>query len=133
MPKLLYLNLNLKLLVNHCFHKLYVSRYMPSHFDDYKRPLDSHPDWLTSAVAKVPIDSNFKAGPGTCSIPGCNTILRRRNFVVQTFEDLMVEKEFQQASDDFVGEDSVKNYNTYLEDLEEMIFSLVNGDSVEET
>ncbi|KAJ3039903.1 TFIIH/NER complex subunit [Rhizophlyctis rosea] len=110
-----YLNPNLKLLVSPCFHKL----------------------------CENCIDVNFKAGPGICPIPGCNTTLRRRDFVVQTFEDLLVEKEvqirkrltriFNKRPEDFVGEDRVKNYNKYLEDLEEMIFSLVYDDNVAET
>lgn len=77
-------------------------------------------------------------GSGSC--PECNIPLRRINFRVQLFEDASVEKEvdirkrilrdFNKKEDDF---ETLRQYNDYLEEIENIIFNLVNDIDVEET
>ncbi|RUP47233.1 CDK-activating kinase assembly factor MAT1-domain-containing protein [Jimgerdemannia flammicorona] len=93
-----YLTPNLKLLVSPCFHKMCESC----------------------------IDRLFSAGPAPC--PVCTTILRKIQFMSQIFEDLLVEKEvrerkkvakiFNKRPEDFA---SLRAYNDYLEEVEEII------------
>ncbi|PSN37594.1 CDK-activating kinase assembly factor MAT1 [Blattella germanica] len=69
---------------------------------------------------------------GSC--PDCNVPLRRSNFRVQLFEDSMVEKEvdirkkvlrdYNKKEEDF---NSLREYNDYLEEIEEIIFNLSNN------
>lgn len=74
-------------------------------------------------------------GSGSC--PDCNVPLRRSNFRVQLFEDSMVEKEidirkrvlkdFNKKEEDFA---TLREYNDYLEEIETIIFNLVNNKDV---
>ncbi|OLL25007.1 RNA polymerase II transcription factor B subunit 3 [Neolecta irregularis DAH-3] len=76
--------------------------------------------------------------PAPC--PVCGTILRARDFREQTFEDTGVEREvdvrkrmariFNKAQDDF---DDLRDYNDYLEQVEELTFNLVYRVDVEQT
>lgn len=105
-----YLNQNLKLLVSPCFHKM----------------------------CENCINRLFLSGPGPC--PFCKTTLRRSNFVVQTFEDLLVEKEvqvrkkvgryFNKRLEDFPN---LRAYNDYLEQSEDLIFNLIHNIDVQAT
>ncbi|ORX89479.1 CDK-activating kinase assembly factor [Basidiobolus meristosporus CBS 931.73] len=105
-----YLNPNMKLLVSTCFHKMCESC----------------------------IDRLFTQGPAPCPI--CQQVLRKTNFASQTFEDLHVEKEvrvrkrvakfFNKRQEDFP---TLRAYNDYLEELEEIIFNLINEVDVQET
>ncbi|KAI8894850.1 CDK-activating kinase assembly factor MAT1-domain-containing protein [Globomyces pollinis-pini] len=105
-----YLNKNLKLLVSPCFHKM----------------------------CETCVNRLFLSGPAPCPI--CKTTLRKGNFVVQTFDDLYVEKEvqirrkvsryFNKRLEDFK---SLREYNDYLEEAEEMIFNLINNVNLQET
>jgi CDK-activating kinase assembly factor MAT1 len=74
----------------------------------------------------------FLKGSGSC--PECNVPLRRSNFRVQLFEDPAVEKEvdirkrvlrdFNKKEEDF---ETADEYNNYLEEVEEIIFNLMNN------
>ncbi|KAI8847052.1 CDK-activating kinase assembly factor MAT1-domain-containing protein [Chytridium lagenaria] len=106
-----YLNPSLKLLVSPCYHKM----------------------------CENCINRLFLAGPGPC--PVCKQTLRKSNFVAQTFEDLYVEKEvqirkrvgkyFNKRLEDFNGD--LRKYNDYLEEVEEIMFNLINDVDVQAT
>ncbi|KAJ3277987.1 TFIIH/NER complex subunit [Borealophlyctis nickersoniae] len=106
-----YLNANMKLLVSPCYHKM----------------------------CENCINRLFLQGPAPC--PECKHILRKRDFVTQTFEDLQVEKEVQirkrlariynKRLEDFKG--VLRDYNDYLEEVEIHIFNLTYGIDVEAT
>lgn len=76
--------------------------------------------------------THFITGSGSC--PDCNVPLRRSNFRVQLFEDSMVEKEmdirkrvlkdFNKKEEDF---STLREYNDYLEEIEVIIYNLVNN------
>lgn len=77
------------------------------------------------------VDLLFLKGSGSC--PECKIPLRRNNFRIQLFEDAMVEKEidirkrilrdYNKREEDF---DSLKQYNDYLEELENIVYNLTN-------
>lgn len=109
-----YRNPKLKLLVNVCGHKI----------------CDSCVDVL------------FTRPSAAC--PECNTPLRRNDFRLQQFEDLIVEKEvdvrkkvlkvYNKREEDFdTMEDPLRGYNDYLEEVETIIWNLANGIEIEET
>lgn len=108
-----YLNPNLKFFVNfECYHK----------------------------ICENCVDRLFSMGPAPCPYDGCGKILRKNKFKEQFFEDLGVEREvdvrerisktFNKRPEDF---SSLKEYNNYLEEVEEIIFNLVNNVDVEAT
>lgn len=80
----------------------------------------------------------FLSGSAPC--PQCGTILRKSSFHVPVFEDLRVEKEcrirknvarcLNKREEDF---ESPRAYNDYLEQIEGIVFKLVNDVDVEET
>lgn len=82
----------------------------------------------------------FTSGPAQCPIPGCKRTLRKHRFRVQTFEDIQVEREvdirkrvaavFNKREEDF---ESLRDWNDYLNDVEDITFNLVNNVDVEET
>ncbi|VVC99386.1 CDK-activating kinase assembly factor MAT1 isoform X1 [Leptidea sinapis] len=84
------------------------------------------------ALCESCVDLLFLKGSGSC--PDCNVPLRRCNYRVQLFEDAMVEKEidirkrilkdFNKKEEDFA---TLREYNDYLEDIESIIFNLVNN------
>ncbi|KAJ7349266.1 CDK-activating kinase assembly factor MAT1-domain-containing protein [Mycena albidolilacea] len=98
-----YLERKLRLLVSSCYHKMCESC----------------------------IDRLFTLGPAPCPI--CNKVLRKLAFTPQTFEDLGVEKEiairrrvakeFNKRLEDF---SSLRDFNDYLEDVEDITFNLIN-------
>jgi CDK-activating kinase assembly factor MAT1 len=107
------MNVNLKLLINPtCYHKM-----------------------CQSCVDRV-----FLHGKAQCPIPGCKHTLKKSGFRTQTFEDLRVEREvdirkevaavFNRREDDF---ESLRDYNDYLNTVEDIIFNLVNHVDVEAT
>ena len=79
----------------------------------------------------------FSSGSAPCPI--CRTILRRSHWVIPVFEDVLVEKEcrirkrlakiFCRQQDDF---ESLRAYNDYLEEVEELVFNLVNDVDVQQ-
>ncbi|KAF9360441.1 TFIIH/NER complex subunit [Mortierella sp. NVP85] len=105
-----YLNPQMKLKVGPCFHKM----------------------------CENCIERLFAHGPAPC--PTCRQTLRKATFSEQTFEDLMVEKEvrirkqmsskFNKRREDFK---TLKDYNDYLETVEDLTFKLVNEIDVETT
>ena len=105
-----YLSPRLRLMVSPCYHKMCESC----------------------------IDRLFSLGPAAC--PVCGKIVRKQQFSAQTFQDLGVEEEvairrrvaklFNRRPEDFP---SLKAYNDYLEEFEEITFNLVNKVDVEHT
>lgn len=86
------------------------------------------------------VDRIFSMGPAQCPYEGCEKILRKNKFKEQVFEDLGVEREvdvrqrvsktFNKRQEDF---ETLKEFNNYLEEVENMIFNLVNKVDVEST
>ncbi|CAG8795902.1 6758_t:CDS:2, partial [Gigaspora rosea] len=86
------------------------------------------------------IDRLFANGATECPIPGCKKTLRKISFVEPTFEDLSVEKEvrirkrlasqFNKRREDF---NSPKEYNDYLEMVEQLVWNLNNDIDPERT
>ncbi|OXU25451.1 hypothetical protein TSAR_012041 [Trichomalopsis sarcophagae] len=84
------------------------------------------------------VDLLFLKGSGSC--PECQTPLRRANFRVQLYEDAMVEKEvdirkrilrdFNKKEEDFATQ---REYDDYLEEVENIIYNLANNIDVIET
>ncbi|WFD00306.1 TFIIH/NER complex subunit [Malassezia yamatoensis] len=105
-----YLSPRLRLMVSPCYHKMCESC----------------------------IDRLFTLGPAAC--PVCGQVVRKQQFSAQTFQDLGVEEEvairrrvaklFNRRQDDFP---SLKAYNDYLEESEEITLNLVNKIDVEQT
>lgn len=88
------------------------------------------------------VETLFTRPSAAC--PECNTALRRNDFRIQQFEDLIVEKEvdirkrilkiYNKLEDDFqTASDPLRAYNDYLEEVESIIWNLANGQHVEET
>lgn len=88
------------------------------------------------------VETLFTRPSAAC--PECNTALRRNDFRIQQFEDLIVEKEvdirkrilkiYNKLEDDFqTASDPLRAYNDYLEEVESIIWNLANGQDVEET
>lgn len=105
-----YLNPKLRLLVSPCYHEMCESC----------------------------LDRIFSLGPAPC--PECGQKCRKYEFGVQTFQDLRVEKEvdvrrrigklFNKREEDF---DDLKSYNNYLEEVESILFNLINNVDVANT
>ena len=80
----------------------------------------------------------FVKGSGSC--PECDIPLRRTNFRIQLFEDAAIDKEvdirrrilkdFNKQREDF---GCLRDYNDYLEMIEDIIFSLSNDVDILET
>lgn len=109
-----YRNPNLKLLVNICGHKL----------------------------CQTCVDVIFTRPSAAC--PQCNTALRRNDFRAQQFEDAGVEREvdirkkivkiFNKRQIDFSScGDPLRAFNDYLEEVEIIVFNLVNKIDVDST
>ncbi|KAL6702573.1 TFIIH/NER complex subunit [Coniothyrium glycines] len=108
-----YLNPNMKFKVNpECYHKMCESC----------------------------VDRLFSGGPANCPIAGCARTLRKAKFREQTFEDLKIEREvdirrrvaraFDKREDDF---ETLRDYNDYLEQIEEVTWNLILRIDVEAT
>ncbi|KAK4681857.1 TFIIH/NER complex subunit [Podospora pseudoanserina] len=77
----------------------------------------------------------FNEGPQQCPYAGCHRTLRRKGFRSPFFGDLSVEREvdirrrvnqvFNQVEDDF---NTLRDYNNYLQMVEDLTFDLVHGD-----
>ncbi|XP_066464303.1 CDK-activating kinase assembly factor MAT1 [Eleutherodactylus coqui] len=80
----------------------------------------------------------FVRGSGLCQ--ECNTPLRKSNFRVQLFEDPTIDKEveirkkilkiYNKREEDFP---SLRDYNDFLEEIEEIVFNLTNNVDLEDT
>jgi len=105
-----YRNPNMKLMVNVCGHNLCESC----------------------------VDLMFVKGSGSC--PECDVPLRRTNFRLQLFEDATIDKEvdirrrilrdFNKRREDF---GCLRDFNDYLETIEDIIFNLSNNIDIIET
>ncbi|KAF7662632.1 hypothetical protein LDENG_00231110 [Lucifuga dentata] len=84
------------------------------------------------------VEMLFVRGSGNCV--QCNTPLRKSNFRVQLFEDPAVDKEveirkkvlkiYNKRDFDF---SSLREYNDYLEQVEDIVYNLTNNIDVEDT
>ncbi|KAM4690918.1 CDK-activating kinase assembly factor MAT1 [Rhinophrynus dorsalis] len=80
----------------------------------------------------------FVRGSGTCQ--ECNTPLRKSNFKVQLFEDPTIDKEveirkkilkiYNKREEDFA---SLREYNDFLEEIEEIVYNLTNNEDLDNT
>lgn len=86
------------------------------------------------------VDRIFSHGPAQCPIPGCKKTLRKHRFREPTFEDIRIEREvdirkrvaavFNRREEEF---ETLKDYNDYLNDVEDITFNLINNIDVEKT
>ena len=86
------------------------------------------------------VDRIFAMGPAPCPYPKCGKTLRKNKFKTQIFDNIEVEREvdvrkrvsrvFNKVREDF---DTLDDYNKYLEELEDIVFNIVNGVDVEAT
>ncbi|KAI5956523.1 TFB3 [Candida jiufengensis] len=108
-----YLSPNMKFLINpECYHK----------------------------ICESCVDRIFSLGPAPCPYPKCGKILRKNKFKQQIFEDLKIEREidirrkvgsiYNKTEEDFPN---LKEFNKYIENIEEIVFNLNNGIDVEKT
>lgn len=84
------------------------------------------------------VDRIFSHGPAPCPVAGCKRTLRKGRFRPLTFEDLHIEKEvdirrgiakvFNRREEDF---EELRDYNDYLNEVEDITFNLINGIDVE--
>ena len=98
--------------------------------------------WLSNyfilGLCESCVETLFAKGSGAC--PECEIPLRRGNFKLQLFEDATIDKEveirrrilrdFCKTQEDF---STLREYNDYLEEVEDIIFNLANNIDVEET
>ncbi|POS86419.1 hypothetical protein EPUL_001399 [Erysiphe pulchra] len=80
------------------------------------------------------VDRIFTSGPTSCPVPYCGKTLRKKGFHKAFFGDLNVEREvdirkrvdavFNRRQEDF---ESLRDWNNYLEEVESLIFDLVEG------
>ncbi|RDW87414.1 RNA polymerase II transcription factor-like protein B subunit 3 [Coleophoma crateriformis] len=102
-----YLNPNLEFLINpECYHKM----------------------------CSTCVDRIFTSGPASCPVPYCGKTLRKKGFHKAFFADLTVEREvdirkrvgaiFNRRQDEF---ETLLDWNNYLEEVESLIFDLVEG------
>ncbi|RFU27116.1 hypothetical protein B7463_g9224, partial [Scytalidium lignicola] len=80
------------------------------------------------------VDRIFSSGPASCPVPYCGKTLRKKGFHKAFFADLHVEREvdirkrvgevFNRRQDDF---ETLLDWNNYLEEVESLIFDLVEG------
>jgi len=81
------------------------------------------------------VDRIFTSGPASCPVPHCGKTLRKKGFHKAFFADLKIEKEvdvrkrvgavFNRRQDEF---ETLLDWNNYLEDVEGMVFDIVEGD-----
>jgi len=80
------------------------------------------------------VDRIFTSGPASCPVPYCGKTLRKKGFHKAFFGDLKVEREvdirkrvgsvFNRRQDEF---ETLRDFNNYLDDVECLIFDLVQG------
>jgi CDK-activating kinase assembly factor MAT1 len=80
------------------------------------------------------VDRIFTSGPASCPVPYCGKTLRKKGFHKAFFGDLKVEREvdirkrvgavFNRRQDEF---ETLLDWNNYLEEVESLIFDLVEG------
>ena len=84
------------------------------------------------------VDRIFTSGPASCPVPYCGKTLRKKGFHKAFFQDLKVEREvdirkrvgavFNRRQDEF---ETLLDWNNYLEEVEGLIFELVEGSAKE--
>lgn len=84
------------------------------------------------------VETIFKTGPAQCPYASCNKTLRLKGFREAMFADLTIQREvdirkrvaavFNNTQDDF---ETLRDYNNYLQDVEDLTFSLVYGEDEE--
>lgn len=80
------------------------------------------------------VDRIFTSGPASCPVPYCGKTLRKKGFHKAFFGDLKIEREvdirkrvgavFNRRQDEF---ETLLDWNNYLEEVESLIFDLVEG------
>jgi CDK-activating kinase assembly factor MAT1 len=80
------------------------------------------------------VDRIFTSGPTSCPVPYCGKTLRKKGFHKAFFGDLKIEREvdirkrvgeiFNRRQDEF---ETLKDWNNYLEEVEVLVFEIVNG------
>lgn len=86
------------------------------------------------------VDRIFSHGPAPCPVAGCARTLRKARFRRQTFEDLKIEREvdirrrvagvFNRREEEF---ETLRDWNNYLEEVENLTWNLLQGVDVKET
>lgn len=86
------------------------------------------------------VDRIFSLGPAPCPYPKCGKILRKNKFKKQVFDDIQIEREidirkrvsaiYNKTEEDF---EDLKDYNMYLEDVENIVSNLNYDIDAEET
>lgn len=86
------------------------------------------------------VDRIFTSGPAPCPVAGCHRTLRKAAFHKPYYADLATEREvdirarvsrtFNRRQDDF---ESLRDWNDYLEQVEDLTFALVEGTPKEKT
>ena len=86
------------------------------------------------------VDRIFSQGPAPCPVAGCARTLRKARFRRQTFDDLQIEREvdirrrvagvFNKREEEF---ESLRHWNNYLEEVENLTWNLLQGVDVKET
>ncbi|KAJ1725670.1 TFIIH/NER complex subunit [Coemansia erecta] len=89
-------------------------------------------------MCELCLDNTFSAGPAPC--PECQRILRKNEFYQPIFEDLTVEREvrvrarmaaaYNKRQEDFK---SLKDYNDYLEMVEDLTMKLLYEEDIDQT
>jgi len=84
------------------------------------------------------VEHIFSRNANTCPYAGCERVLKKNTFWQQLFDDPMIEKEnfirrrvlkvYNFLEDDFP---TLREYNDYLEHVEELIFKLLTDEDVE--
>ncbi|KAK5631588.1 hypothetical protein RRF57_007302 [Xylaria bambusicola] len=107
------------------------------------RYLNTDMEFLINPECYHPMCSNcvtniFKSGPAQCPYATCTKTLRHRGFRSAFFGDLAVEREvdirrrvaaaYNMVEDDF---ETLRDYNNYLQDVEDLTFDLISGDDDE--
>ncbi|KAF4634990.1 hypothetical protein G7Y89_g3111 [Cudoniella acicularis] len=84
------------------------------------------------------VDRIFTSGPASCPVPHCGKTLRKKGFHKAFFGDLKVEREvdirkrvgevFNRRQEEF---ETLQDWNNYLEEVECLVFDLVEGTTKE--
>jgi CDK-activating kinase assembly factor MAT1 len=85
------------------------------------------------------VEHIFSRNANTCPYADCDRVLKKNTFWPQIFDDPLIEKEnfirkrvlkiYNFLEDDFP---TLKEYNDYLEHVEEIIFKLLNNEDIEQ-
>ena len=86
------------------------------------------------------VERIFRSGVAKCPVAGCDKTLRRHQFRFPTFQDLQLEREvdirkevaqvFNRREEEF---ETLRDYNDYLNDVEDITYNLIHNIDVEAT